>query len=69
MPGKLNRGLKYQYVEYLYINSEMALIQNVVEANLSWTIYRKLSLSAYYEGAFEKEVPYHRLYINISKRF
>jgi hypothetical protein len=69
VPGKLSGGLKYQYVDYLYLNSEMALIQNVVEANLSWMIYRKLSLSVYYEGTFEKGVPYHRLYINISKRF
>jgi len=69
VPGKLNGGLKYRYVEYLYLNSEMALIQNVVEANLSWAIYRKLSLTVYYEGTFEKELPYHRLYINISQRF
>ena len=69
VPGKLNGGLKYRYVDYLYINSELALVQNVVEANLSWMIYRKLSLSVYYEGTFEKELPYHRLYINLSKRF
>jgi hypothetical protein len=69
VPGKLNGGLKYRYVDYLYLNSEMALIQNVVEANLSWAIYRKLSFTVYYEGTFEKELPYHRLYINISQRF
>ena len=45
------------------------LIQHVGEANLSWTVYRKLSLSVYYEGTFEKEVPYHRVFINISQRF
>ena len=67
--GKLNGGLKYRYVDYLYQNSEEALIQNVGEANLSWMIYRNLSLSVYYEGTFEKELPYHHLYINISKRF
>ena len=67
--GKLNGGLKYRYVDYLYQNSEEALIQHVGEANLSWMIYRNLSLSVYYEGTFEKEIPYHRLYINISKRF
>ncbi len=50
-------------------NPEEALIQHVGEANLSWMVYRNLSLSVYYEGTFEKEVPYHRLYINISKRF
>jgi len=69
VPGKLNGGLKYRYVDYLYLNTEMALIQNVIEANLSWRIYRKLSLSVYYEGTLEKELPYHRIYLNISKRF
>jgi len=67
--GKLNGGLKYRYVDYLYQNSEEALIQHVGEAYLSWMVYRNLSLSFYYEGTFEKDVPYHRLYINISKRF
>lgn len=67
--GKLNGGLKYRYVDYLYQNSEEALIQHVGEANLSWMVYRNLSLSVYYEGTFEKDVPYHHLYINISKRF
>ena len=54
---KLSGGIKYRYVDYLYRNSETALIQHVGEANLSWTVYRKLSLSVYYEGTFEKEVP------------
>ena len=66
---KLSGRLRYRYVDYLYRNTEMALIQHVGEANLSWTVYRKLALSIYYEGTFEKEVPYHRLYINISQRF
>ena len=66
---KLSGGLKYRYVDYLYRNSELALIQHVGEANLSWMVYRKLSLSVYYEGTFEKEVPYHRIYLNISQRF
>ena len=67
--NKLSAGVKYRYVDYLYRSSEMALVQHVGEANLSWTIYRKLLLSVYYEGTFEKEIPYHRLYLNISQRF
>ena len=69
VPNKLSGGLKYRYVDYLYRNSEMSLIQHVGEANLSWTVYKKLSLSIYYEGTFEKEMPYHRVFINISQRF
>ncbi len=66
---KLTGGIQYRYVDYLYQNNETPLIQNVFEANLSWNVYRKLSLSVYYEGTFEKEMPYHRVFINISQRF
>ena len=69
IPGKLSAGLKYRFVDYLYLNSEMALGQNVYEANMSWNVYKKLSLSVYYEGTFETQVSYNRLYINISQRF
>jgi hypothetical protein len=66
---KLSGGIKYRYVDYLYTNTEMASIQHVAEANLSWMVYRKLSLSVFYEGTFEQVNPYHRIYINISQRF
>lgn len=69
LPGRLNGGLKYRYVDYLYRNSEMGLAQNVFEANLYWQVYRKLSLSVYYEGTFEDQDTYNRVYINISQRF
>ena len=66
---KLSGGVKFRYVDNLYRNSEFALVQHVGEANLSWMIYRKLSLSVYYEGSFEKELTHHRIYLNISQRF
>ena len=69
LPGKLNGGLKYRYVDYLYHNSEAGLAQNVFEANLYWQVYRKLSLSVYYEGTFEDQEAYNRIYLNISQRF
>ena len=66
---KLSGGVKYQHVDYLYRNTEFALVQHVGEVNLSWMIYRKLSLSVYYEGSFEEELVHHRIYLNISQRF
>ena len=66
---RLSGGIKYRYVDYLYRNTESALVQHVGEANLSWAVYKKLLLSVYYEGTFEKEIPFHRIYINISQRF
>jgi hypothetical protein len=69
VPGKLNGGLKYRYVDYLYTNSETTQIQNIGEANLTWRIYKKLSLSVYYEGTFEKQFNFNRIYVNLSQRF
>ncbi len=69
LADKLSGGIKYRYADYLYRNTEMALIQHVGEVNLSWMVYKKLSFSVFYEGTFEKEVPYHRIYLNISQRF
>ena len=69
IPGKLNSGLKYRYIDYNFINSAPSLAQNVGEINLTWKIYKKLSMSVYYEGSFEKEFSYNRLYLNITQRF
>lgn len=69
IPGKVNGGLKYRYVDYLHQNSEADLAQNVFEANLYWQVYRKLSLSVYYEGTFEDQVSYNRIFLNLSQRF
>jgi len=67
--GKLNGGLKYRYVDYLYTSSETEQIQNIGEANLTWRIYKKLSFSVYYEGTFENQFNFNRIYINLSQRF
>jgi hypothetical protein len=67
--GKLNGGLKYRYVDYLYLNTEFDQIQNLGEINLSWRMLKKLSLSVYYEGTFEKEHTFSRIYANLSLRF
>lgn len=69
VPGKLYGGLKYRYVDYLYTSSEISQIQNVGEANLTWRIYKKLSLSLYYEGTFEKQFTFNRIYVSLSQRF
>ncbi|MFC2115875.1 hypothetical protein ACFLTU_05330 [Bacteroidota bacterium] len=69
IPGKLSAGLKYRYVDYQYHKSETNLAQNVFETNIYWKVYRKLSLSVYYEGTFEKLITHNRLYVNLSQRF
>jgi len=67
--GKLSAGVNYHYVDQTYSRYEEDANQHVAEASLYWTIWRKLSLSANYEGTFEKETDYHRVYLNLSQRF
>ncbi len=67
--GKLSLGVNYHYVDQTYSRNEEVVNQHVAEASLHWAIWRKLSLSVNYEGTFEKEIVYHRLYLNLSQRF
>jgi len=67
--GKLNSCLGYRHVSYKYYSSLSTDPQNMAEINLSWLIYKKLSLSLNYEGTFAKSNQYTRLYINLTQRF
>jgi hypothetical protein len=67
--GKLYCGLGYRYVHYSYINAELTQPQNMAELNLNWNIYKKLCFSANYEGTFEKDNHFNRIYINLTQRF
>ncbi|MBC8320320.1 MAG: hypothetical protein H8E34_06340 [Bacteroidetes bacterium] len=68
IPGKLYGGFSYRYVDYQFVNYESTLIQHVGDVNLTWRIMKKLSLSMAYEGIFESENKYSRLYVNLIKR-
>lgn len=67
--GKIHTGVGYRYVDYTMPESTMTLLQNIGEANLSWQIFDKMSLSISYEGTFEKKDRYDRIYFQIRKRF
>jgi hypothetical protein len=67
--GKLFASLGYRYVNYSYFNAESSVPQNMAEINLNWNIYKKLALSANYEGTFEQENKFTRLYFNLTQRF
>ena len=69
IPGKLYGGLDYRYVKYKFLNSELPLVQNMGEMNLTWMVAKKFSLSMNYEGTFEKGRNYDRVYVNLTKRF
>jgi len=68
--GKLYMGLTYRYVDYHYNNTEyVPTYQNMGEFSLTWRIIRKLALSVYYEGTFEKINQYHRIYAQVNMGF
>lgn len=69
IPGKLYTGIAYRNINYVYSTSDVNTTQNIVEINLSWNIYRKLSFSVYYEGTFDNPYTYNRIYANITQRF
>jgi hypothetical protein len=69
VPGKVSAGLNYRYVDYNFRNAETPLVQNIGEIDLTWRIVKKLSFSIYYEGTFEKEVTFSRIYANLGYRF
>ena len=69
MAGKLFAGLTYRYTDYKYFNSEFSAVQNVGELSLSWTIWKKFSLSVYYEGTFEQSDQFNRIYAQLNLGF
>lgn len=69
LEGKLNLGLNYRHVNYDFVNSSTPLNQNIAELNLNVQIVKNLSISASYEGVFEKDNQYNRIYLNLIKRF
>lgn len=69
IPGKLYGGVSYRRVNYKFVSAETPLIQNMAELNMTWRIMKKLSFSFNYEGTFEKDRNYDRIYINLTQRF
>ena len=69
VPGKLTGGLNYRYVYYKFESSELPLPQNMGEISMTWRVMKKLSCSINYEGTFQKDVNYTRIYVNITQRF
>jgi hypothetical protein len=69
VPGKLSGGLDYKYVSYKFVSGESKLVQNTADLNLTWRIIKKLSCSLYFEGTFDKNSIFNRVYINITQRF
>ncbi|MEI8005161.1 MAG: hypothetical protein WCI48_03070 [Bacteroidota bacterium] len=67
--GKLFAGLTYRYTDYHYYNNEYSSVQNVGEIDLSWRIWKKFSLSLYYEGTWDNANQYNRIYAQLNLGF
>jgi hypothetical protein len=67
--GKIFAGFGYQYIDYLLTTSEISQIQHLADINLSWRVYRKISLTANYERTFESKSNYNQLYLQLRLGF
>ncbi len=64
-----NTGLGFRRVEYIYTSSHIELNQNIFSAELGLRFLKDLFLSVSYEGIFEKESSYGRIFANLTARF
>jgi hypothetical protein len=67
--GKLFAGLTYRYTDYSFNLAEDPTIQNVGEVNISWRIWKRFSLSVYYEGTFESSNQFNRIFAQLNLGF
>lgn len=67
--GKVQTGIGYRYVDYRLPENLVDLIQNIGEASFSWQISKSMAFSLNYEGTFEKQDRYNRIYLQLRKRF
>jgi hypothetical protein len=67
--GKLQTSIGYRYIDNNLPESYLSFSQHIGELNLSWLFYKNYSLSMNYEGTFEKQDSFNRLYIQFRTRF
>lgn len=66
---KVNATITYRYQDYRFVHSETSLLQHTGELSLNWNIIKKLALSINYEGTFDKDYTFNRVYLQLTKRF
>jgi hypothetical protein len=67
--NKLQTTLGYHYVDYTMPETDQKEIQNIGEINLYWQLPWKMAFGVNYEGTFEQQYKYHRIYLQLRKRF
>lgn len=69
LSGKMNTGLNYRYVNYVYLNVDGTLKQHIAEVDFTYRMNRNFSVSLNYELTLEAQLNYHRVYFSLMKRF
>jgi hypothetical protein len=67
--GKIQTSLGYRYGKYQLPENQIDITQHIGEMSLSWLFLKKMSISMNYEGTFEQQDRYNRLYAQIRVRF
>jgi hypothetical protein len=69
LDGAINTSFGYRFVHYNLVDSNIKINQHSGEIGLSGQLSKNLSLSAYYEPMIDMSNSYHRVYLQIRKRF
>lgn len=67
--SKVQAGIGYRYVNYTLPEVQVNIPQHMGEASLYWQMTGRMSFSVNYEGTFEKQDRYNRVYLQIRTRF
>jgi len=67
--GKIQTGMGYHFVDNTLPESQADVIQHIGEVNLNWLFSKKMSLSVNYEGTFEQDKSFNRIYLQLRTRF
>ena len=67
--NKLQASIGYHYVDYTMPENDLKEIQHIGEINLYWMLPAKMAFGINYEGTFEQQYKYNRLYLQLRKRF
>ena len=69
LKGKIQTGIGYKFVDYMLPENLADIVQNIGEISFSWQFCKNISVSMYYEGTFERNDLFNRLYVQVRKRF
>ncbi len=67
--GVIYTTLNYRRILYEFLSGAPNLDQNIFTIDINWRIIYRLSASIAYEGTFETEFNYGKVYFNLTKRF